>query len=162
MKLARVLQINESKDNAQRILTLEYNNIKKNKEGIWIGTPKIVERSINDVIPIDKAINESLLNLGLNETEVEAKEGVHGDDENIIHEENVNSETEELIENENLNQNDNNKPKEDNDSVDRNDNHEANNQIPVRKSERIRKRIVDLNPEDIGDNDNANDKDYKS
>ena len=31
MKLARVVQINESKDNAQRILTLEYNNIKKNK-----------------------------------------------------------------------------------------------------------------------------------
>ena len=61
-----------------------------------------------------------------------------------------------------MNQNDNNKPKEDNDSVDRNDNHEANNQIPVGKSERIRKRIVDLNPEDIGDNDNANDKDYKS
>ena len=56
----------------------------------------------------------------------------------------------------------NDKTKEDNDSVDRNDNHETNNQIPVRKSERIRKRIVDLNPEDIGDNDNANDKDYKS
>ena len=145
---------------SQRVLTLEYNNIKKNKEGNWIGTPKIVERSINDVILIDKAINESLLNLGLNETEVEAKEGVHGDDENIIHEEIVNSETEELIEKENLNQND--KTNEDNDSVDRNDNYETNNQIPVRRSERIRKRIVDLNPEDIGDNDNANDKDYKS
>ena len=57
----------------------------------------------NDVILIDKAINESLLNLGLSETEVEATDGVHGDDENIIHEENVNSETEELIENEKLN-----------------------------------------------------------
>ena len=160
MKLARVLQITESKDNAQRILMLEYNNIKKNKEGIWIGTPKTVERSINDVIPIDKAINESLINLGLSETEVEATDGVHGNEENIIQEGNVNGETEELTENENLNQND--KTKEDNDSVDRNDNHETNNQIPVRKSERIRKRLVDLNPEDIGDNDNANDKDYKS
>merc|ERR1712163_95028 len=45
MKLARVMNINDSKDNAQRILTLEYNNIKKNKEGKWIGMPKIVERS---------------------------------------------------------------------------------------------------------------------
>ena len=159
MKLARVLQINESKDNAQRILTLEYNNIKKNKEGIWIGTPKTVERSINDVIPIDKAINESLLNLDLSETEVEATDEVQGDEENIIHEEMVNDETEELTGNGNLNQNDNNEPKEDNDSVDKND--EANNQIPVRKSERIRKRLIDLNPEDIGDNDNAKDKDYK-
>ena len=162
MKLARVLQINESKDNAQRILTLEYNNIKKNKEGNWIGTPKIVERSINDVILIDKAINESLLNSGSSETEVKVTGGTREDDENIIHEENVNGETEELIESENLNQNDNSKIKEDNESVDKNDNHEAGNQIQVRKSGRIRKRIVDLNPEDIGDNDNANDEDYKS
>merc|ERR1712198_739212 len=161
MKLARVLQINESKDNAQRILTLEYNNIKKNKEGIWIGTPKTVERSINDVIPIDKAINESLLNLSSSETEVEATDGIQGDEENIIHEENLNDETEELTGNENLNQNDNIESKEDNGLVDRNDNHEANNQIPVRKSERIRKRLIDLNPEDIGENDNAKDKDYK-
>ena len=162
MKLARVLQINESKDNAQRILTLEYNNIKKNKEGNWIGTPKIVERSINDVILVDKAINESLLNSGLSVTDVEVTGGIHGDDENTIHEENVNGKTGELIESEELNQNDNSKTKEDNDSVDRNDNHEMGNQMQVRKSGRIRKQLVDLNPEDIGDNDNANDKDYKS
>merc|ERR1712198_608415 len=92
MKLARVLQINESKDNAQRILTLEYNNIKKNKEGIWIGTPVIVERSINDVIPIDKAMNESVMNLSVSKTELDDTDGVHGDEENIIHEENVNGE----------------------------------------------------------------------
>ena len=56
----------------------------------------------------------------------------------------------------------NGETKEDNDSIDRNDNHETGNQIPVRKSGRIRKRLVDLNPEDIGDNDNADDEDYKS
>ena len=157
MKLARVLQINESKDNAQRILTLEYNNIKKNKEGIWIGTPKIVERSINDVIPIEKAINESLMNLSLSKTEVDDTDGVNEDDENIIDEENVKGETEEITENENLNH----ESKEENDSVDKNDNHEGIDQIPVRRSERIRKRIKDISPEDIGDNDNAKDKDYK-
>ena len=163
MKLARVLQINESKDNAQRILTVEYNNIKKNKEGNWIGTQKIVERSINDVIPIDKAINESLMNLGLSKTEVEATDEVHGSEENIIQEENLNGETEEFPENgnESVNQNNTNEPKEDNDQGDKNDNHKADDRIPVRKSERIRKRLIDLNPEDIGDNDNAKDKDYK-
>ena len=81
----------------------------------------------------------------------------------IQQERNVNSETEELPENEheNLNHNDNNEPKENNDSLDKKDNHEDNDQVPVRKSERIRKRLIDLNPEDIGDNDNAKDKDYK-
>ena len=44
---------------------------------------------------------------------------------------------------------------------DKNDNYKANNHIPVRKSERIRKRLIDINPEDIGENDNAKDKDYK-
>ena len=161
MKLARVLQINESKDNAQRILMLEYNNIKKNKEGIWIGTPKTVERSINDVIPIGKAINESLLNLSSSETEVEAKDEIQGDEENIVHEENINDEIEESTGNENLNQDDDNNSKEDYDLNDKNDNHKANNHIPVRKLERIRKRLIDINPEDIGENDNAKDKDYK-
>merc|ERR1712198_808908 len=57
MKFARVLKINESKDNAQRILTLTYNIIKKRKDGNWTGIPTTVERSINDVIPIDNAVN---------------------------------------------------------------------------------------------------------
>ena len=161
MKLARVLQITESKDNAQRILMLEYNNIKKNKEGIWVGIPKTVERSINDVIPIGKAINESLLNSSLNEIEVEAKDGIQGNEENIVHEEKLNNEIEEATGHENLSQNNDNNSKEDYDLKDKNDNHEENNHIPVRKSERIRKRLIDINPEDIGENDNAKDKDYK-
>ena len=32
----------------------------------------------------------------------------------------------------------------------------------VRRSERIKKQLVNINPEDIGDNDNENDEDYKS
>ena len=103
-----------------------------------------------------------MLNSGSSVTDVEVTGGIHGDDEKTIHEENVNGETGELIESEELNQNDNSKTKEDNDSVDRNDNHETGNQMQVRKSRRIRKQLVDLNPEDIGDNDNANDEDYMS
>ena len=161
MKLARVLKINDSKDDAQRILTLEYNNIKKNKDGIWIGMPKIVERSINDVIPIDKAINESLMNLNLSKTEVDDTDGVHGVDGNIINEKYVEGNTEVITGSENLNQNDIHESKEDDDSNDKNDNHESIDQIPVRRSERIKKRLKDISPEDIGDNDNAKDKDYK-
>ena len=158
MKLARVLQINESKDNAQRILMLEYNNIKKNKEGNWVGTPITVERSINDIIPIGKAINESLVNLDSRDIEVETEDE---EQENIIHEENINDGIEETTGNENLIQTDDNQ-KEDYDLNGKNDNHKEDNHIPVRKSERIRKRLIDIDPEDIGENDNAKDKDYKA
>merc|ERR1711872_27543 len=160
MKFARVLQINESKDNAQRILTLEYNNIRKNKEGIWIGTPVIVERSINDVIPIDRAMNESVMNLSVSKTELDDTDGVH-DDGNIINERTVEGNTEEVTGSEDLNHNDDHESNEDNDSNDKFDNYESNDKIPVRRSERIKKRLKDINPEDIGENDDAKDKDYK-
>ena len=62
MKLARILKIHDSRDKTQRILTLTYNNVKQKKDGTWIGTPITVERSINDIIPVDKALNESMLN----------------------------------------------------------------------------------------------------
>merc|ERR1712131_133163 len=82
MKFARVLQINESKDNAQRILTLEYNNIKKKKDGNWIGIPKVVERSINDVIPIDNAVNDSMLNPSILEKVV--TDEINDNDEGVL------------------------------------------------------------------------------
>ena len=157
MKLARILRITESKDNAQRILMLEYNNIKKNKEGNWIGTPMMVERSINDVIPIGKAIDESLLNLGSNEIEIEVEDV---ECENIVHEENINDKIEEITGSDKQIQNDDS-TSEEYDLNDKNDNHKENNHTPVRKSERLRKRLVDIDPEDIGENDNEKDKDYK-
>ena len=149
MKLARVLKINDSKDNAQRILTLEYNNIKKNKDGKWIGMPKIVERSINDVIPVDKAINESMLN-----PNILGKE--------ISDEKSEEKETTDIIEKDELNQNDQDDKLSDEYSEDRTTNNdEMTNHKQVRRSERIKKRLVNVNPEDIGDNDNENDEDYK-
>ena len=136
---------------------LEYNNIKKNKEGNWVGTPMKVERSINDVIPIGKAIDESLLNLGSNEIEGEVEDVEH---ENIAHEENINDEIKEITGNDKLIQTDDS-TNEDYDLNDENDNHKENNHTPVRKSERLRKRLIDIDPEDIGENDNEKDKDYK-
>ena len=43
----------------------------------------------------------------------------------------------------------------------KNDNNETVNHKQIRRSERIKKRIVDINPDDIGENDNENDEDYK-
>ena len=82
MRFARVLKINESKDNAQRILTLTYNNIKKRKDGNWTGIPTVVERSINDVIPIDNALNESMLSPSILEKEITIDEDET--DENVV------------------------------------------------------------------------------
>ena len=157
MKIARVIKINESKDNAQRILTLEYNNIRKNKEGMWIGTPVTVERSINDVIPIDKAMNESVMNLSKIEIETN---GTH-DDENIMNEKIVEGIMEEVAGSEDLNRNDDHESNEDNDSEDKLDNCENKNKIQVRRSERIKKRLKDIDPEDIGENDDEKDKNYR-
>ena len=43
----------------------------------------------------------------------------------------------------------------------KNDNNETVDHKQIRRSERIKKRIVDINPDDIGENDNENDEDYK-
>merc|ERR1711873_151938 len=110
-------------------------------------------------IPIGKAINESSMNLSLSKTELDDTDGVHEDDEKIIKEKIVEGKTEEITGSENLN--DNHESNEDNDSNDKKDNHESVDQIPVRRSERIKKRLKDISPEDIGESDNAKDKDYK-
>ena len=86
MRFARVLQINESRDNAQRILTLEYNNVKKKKDGSWIGIPKRVEKSINDVIPIDNAVNDSMLNPSILTKVI--TDVMNDDDEGVLNKEN--------------------------------------------------------------------------
>ena len=179
MKFARVLKINESKDNAQRILTLTYNNIKKRKDGNWTGTPTTVERSINDVILIDTALNESMLSPTMLEKEV----GIDIDkiDENALtnndEKTNENDETifdgitgsEKLIEDklndeEDTNINDENKncdgEKKDDKKKEITRKGEDSNKH-TRKSERIRKQRVEVHPDDIGDNDDENDKNYK-
>ena len=166
MRFARVLQINESKDNAQRILTLEYNNIKKKKDGSWIGIPKIVERSINDVIPIDNAVNESMLNPSILEKVV--TDEINDNDEGVLVTENdeakVGDEEDDGDELEMI-QKGSNEIILNNDEIEvengKNDNNETVDHKQIRRSERIKKRIVDINPDDIGENDNENDEDYK-
>ena len=166
MRFARVLKINESKDNAQRILTLEYNNVKKKKDGSWIGIPKIVERSINDVIPIDNAVNDSMLNPSILEKVI--TDEINDDDEGVLDTENdeakVGNEENDGDESE-MSQKGSNKIILNNDEIEvengKNDNNETLDHKQIRRSERIKKRIIDINPDDIGENDNENDEDYK-
>ena len=179
MRFARVLKINESKDNAQRILTLTYNNIKKRKDGNWTGIPTTVERSINDVIPIDTALNESMLSPSMLEKEIAID--IDKIDENALtnndEKTNENDETildgitgdEKLIEDklndeEDTNINDENKncdgEKKDDKKKEITRKGEDSNKH-TRRSERIRKQRVEVHPDDIGDNDDENDKNYK-
>ena len=62
LKLARIVKIHDSRDDTQRVVTLTYHNVKQNKDGEWIGKPVKVDRSINDLVLVDNALNESMLN----------------------------------------------------------------------------------------------------
>ena len=143
MRFARVLQINESKDNAQRILTLAYNNIKKKKDGSWIGIPKIVERSINDVKPIDNAVNESMLNPSILEKVI--TDEINDDDEGVLDTENdeakVGNEENNGDESE-MSEKGSNKIILNNDEIEvengKNDNDETLDHKQIRRSERIK------------------------
>ena len=80
LKIARIEKIKESRDNAQRVVILTYHNVSKNKRGDWIGTPVTVERSVNDLILVDDALNESILNSNIQKIEV----GNYSDDTELI------------------------------------------------------------------------------
>ena len=174
MRFARVLKINESKDNAQRILTLTYNNIKKRKDGNWTGIPTIVERSINDVIPIDNAVNESMLSPSILEKEI-ADDTNETDEKVLIQDDGKTNKDDEIIPDdisgdektiENMLGNEEgtkmNTVEEKKDYGGKEitkEKDESNKQ--TRRSERIKKQRVEIHPDDIGDNDNMNDKNYK-
>ena len=191
MKFARVLEINDSRDNAQRILTLAYNNIKKRKDGNWTGTPISVERSINDIIPIDIALNESMLSPSILEKEkhITVDENIDESDENVLDDTdgNIDKSDENMLdditvdenvdettlndenEGENGNNDENNVEKVDDEKKDTDDQYdkkeimrkiEGDNK-QTRKSERIKRQRIEIHPDDIGDNDDEKDENYK-
>ena len=45
-----------------RVVVVTYQNINLNKKGEWIGNQVTVERCVSDVILVDDALNESMLN----------------------------------------------------------------------------------------------------
>ena len=184
MKLARIVKINDSRDETQRILTLTYNNIKQRKDGTWIGTPMTVERSINDIIPVDKALNESMLNPSILANKMnnyssksdsvasnDETNGVASNDETdgvaSIDETNSINEVEVEDKNmrcENITINDEKGRKKDTDvndsgisTIQKVEDGDKN----VRRSERIRKQRYEIHPDDIGNNDDEKDENYK-
>ena len=81
LKFARVVSIHKSRDNAQRVVTLTYNNIKLNKKGDWIGTPVTVDRSINDLVLVDNALSDSMLGPRVKEDRVQTQDDNDGNDD---------------------------------------------------------------------------------
>ena len=154
LKLARIEKVHDSRDNTQRVVTLTYHNVRLNKDGEWVGTPVQVDRCINDLILVDNALNESMLNPKLlekadnspkerkDEEKKDENEEIDGkgDDDTTM------NEITEPIEMRN----------DENDTVD-----EAKNDHNVRRSSRQRKQRIEINPDEIGDCDDKNDLDYK-
>ena len=68
---------------------------------------------------------------------------------------------EEVAGNEESNSNDDYESKEDKNLEDKVKQCENKDKSQVRRSERIKKRLKDIDPEDIGENDDKNDKNYR-
>ena len=105
LKIAWVEKIHPSRDDAQRVVTLTYNNVRVNKDGEWVGTPIRVERSVNDLVIVDNALNDSMLSpkigKGSNqENKKDEKENLsdHGDKEDATKNEERSNDTEILEE----------------------------------------------------------------
>ena len=133
-----------------------------------------VERSINDVIPIDNAINESMLSpnileRGITDENDESDEKVSVQDDDKINENDdlILDEIagdEETIENilgddEGTKEKTVEGKKDYGEKEHTKEKDESNKQ--TRRSGRIRKQRLEIDPDDIGDNDNLNDKNYK-
>ena len=110
------------------------------------------------MIPVDKAVNESMLNPTILEKVI--TDGTSEIDEEVIGEED--EEIQGINERNEVNDTDEITLNNDDSGDKINDNDETVNQKQVRRSGRIKKQLVNINPEDIGENDNENDEDYRS
>ena len=124
-----------------------------NKDGEWIGTPVRVKRSINDLVIVDNALNDSMLNPKI------MKERNYEDDKHNR------KDASDHVE----------KTKDDHENKERNDNPETheeakisnhieeineNEGISVRKSSRIQKKRMVITEDEVADCDDINDPDY--
>ena len=155
LKIARIEKIHESRDSVQRVVTLTYHNVSKNKSGKWIGTPVRVERSVNDLILVDDALSESMLNPNIQKIEV----GNYSDE----------TENDKIEEEENqsiglMNNNDGNVETIGDELInDKNEDDETEDKViqNVRRSNRIRKQRIDIHPDEIGECEDEKDEDYR-
>ena len=120
-----------------------------------------VDRSINDIIPVDDALNESMLNCskqidntdtGNDENDTEGNET----DNNDIRGEETNSISNECM---------NDKKDDEDDGEEITSKEEAKNcnmeeKVQIRRSKRVRKQRYNLHSDDIGNDDDKSDQDY--
>ena len=116
------------------------------EKGDWIGTPVTVERSVNDLILVDDALNESMLKPEVQKRDI--KENI--DDQAAEIDEITAKESTDMqraSENEG-----NNEDKKENKAEDE-------PRKEVRRSQRKRNQRINIQPDEIGDDEN--DEDYK-
>ena len=153
LKIARIEKIHASRDDAQRVVTLTYNNVRINKDGEWIGTPVRVERSVNDLVIVDNALNDSMLN---------PKTAKEKNQENEKHNRKDASNHGKKIEDACESRERKNNPEihgevKISDHVEEANESEGNS---VRKSSRIQKKRMVITEDEMGDCDDENDPDY--
>ena len=149
-----------------------------NKNGDWVGTPVTVDRSVNDLVLVDNALNDSMLGsrLATKKEELHEKEKVANDDEisenNITNDdkalEATNPETSNINSNNSINtveKDDDNEEAEEGPEpgivIDENDDSEKESGTEVRKSTRKRVQRMIIEADDIGDCDTKDDPDYR-
>ena len=147
-------------------MTLTYNNVRVNKDGEWIGTPIQVERSVNDLVLVDNALNDSMLssrtpNAKKSEKEEQRKEKDPNDDEIAEVSENMaTSDGEDPGPTTVDHTDDGTNNMDDDENTDANE--IANGETKARRSSRKRIQRVAIESEEIGDCDDENDPDYRS
>ena len=162
LKLERIEEIKESRDDAQRVVVVTYHNVGINIKGEWIGTPVTVERSVNDLVLVDDALDESMLNPELQNREIRENidNQVSGTDEVISSENQVSVISTEKQEMQRIVTN-NEKTEDENDIVIENNETKDEPRIEVRRSHKKRNQRINVQPDEIGDCDDENDEDYK-
>ena len=180
LKFVRINKIHGSRDNAQRVVTLKYNNVRMNKNGDWIGTPVTVDRSVNDLVLVDNALNDSMLGpkaMITKKNELHQKEKASNDDgineNNTADDDTMTTTTAPVNGNELTDANDNMttsqkeepETKEDPEHVTVvNENDDTKEKLNTKARRSVRKRVQQMviETDDIGDCDNENDPDYRS
>ena len=153
------------------MVTLTYHNVRLNKDGEWIGTPVKVDRCINDLILVDDALNESMLNPSILEktnakrreidrtsNEHEGNDGARNDEKDKTDDNNENDEArdDENNESDELRNDENDEIVENDETLS-----QADNVQGIRRSTREHKQRIKITPDEIGDCDDEKDKDYK-
>ena len=159
------MKIHDSRDETQRVVTLTYSNVRQNKDGNWIGTRMTVDRSINDIIPVDDALNESMLNCSKQIDNTDTGNDENNTEENETDNNDIRGEETNSISNECMN--DKKDDEDDGEEItskakakveDKNCNMEE--KVQIRRSERVRKQRYNPHSDDIGNDDDKSDQDY--